>query len=233
MFLKSITSLAGPSVEPVTGTEAFAFCRIDDTGEGTIISSLITAAREAVESYTGRALLSQQFQLTMPTWASGYNEDNRFGSLLPVNSSSWNQTSAFSLFPNTLRRDLNVIYLERSPLISVDAVKYYDATETLQTLSSANYYALTNCQPGAVALKSTASWPDLYDRPDAVQIQFTAGHGTIASSVPQTLRQAVLFLVKHYYDNRDAFVIGNGSALELPFGVKHMLESKRVGGWAA
>jgi hypothetical protein len=52
-----------------------------------------------------------------------------------------------------------------------------------------------------------------------------------AGSVSQTLRLAIMLLVKRYYDQRDAFVIGSGSAIEVPLGVKHMLESKRVGSW--
>jgi len=233
MYLKSITSLSAPAIEPVSMDEAFAFCRVDNTDEAVILEGMIAAARETVENFTGRALISQQFVLTVPSWWAAYRTGDRSGELLTVGTNTQAANNILAWYPNARRTDWNVIYLDRSPLLSVDSVKYYDSSETLVTMDPSLYYVLLKGEPGAMVLKATSSWPDVFDRPDAVQITFTAGHGTVSTSVPAVLRSAVLLFVKHLYDNRDAFTIGNGSAIELPWGIKHLLESKRVDGWVS
>lgn len=59
------TLIAGPGEEPVTLAEAKAWCRIDGSDEDDLLTSLIAAARLQVESMTGRALVSQQWRLTL------------------------------------------------------------------------------------------------------------------------------------------------------------------------
>lgn len=243
-MLTRLTSLTAPGIEPVSLDEVMRFCRIDDEDESGLLEGMIQSAREQVELFTSRALVSQQFLLTAPDWQALYRSDDRLGELLPVGTNTLAANLMLAWFPSMKRTDWNVIFFDRSPLLSIDSVQYYDGNEALQTLASSNYYPLgihapvdgalnPEPNPGALALKSTASWPDVFDRPDAVQISFTAGYGTLPQHVPQNLRQAVFFMVKHLYDNRDAFVIGSGSVLELPFGIKHMLESRRSGGWVS
>jgi hypothetical protein len=233
--LKALSQISAPAVEPVTLADALSFLRVDNAGEGALISVLLTSAREVVELYTGRALISQQLKLTMPNWESGYAE-NYPRQFLDSTSGRNSSFGVFAMFPGLRSDSANVIYLDRSPLISVDAVQYYDATETMQTLASSNYYALTAQLPGAMALKTAASWPDLFDRPDAVQISFTAGHGTTAATVPANLRIAVMMLAKHYYRSAtdDDHVVDVAAAVnEIPFGVRDILTSRRVEGWVS
>lgn len=209
-----------------------AYCRVDDAGDGPLLTMLLAAAREVVELYTGRALISQGFLLVMPNWEAGYAENYP----REFQNNYFNQAPAvglYSMFPNARRDTLNAIFLDRSPLITVDAVKYYDPAETLQTLAAGNYYALTNQNPGAFALKTTQSWPDIFDRPDAVQVSFTAGHGTTAASIPAPLRLAVMILAKHYFDAGRDMVDVKQAVSEIPLGVRHIMESWRVEGFTA
>lgn len=56
--------LVPPSVEPVTVAEQKAFMRVEIADEDALTASLITAARQAAESITGRALITQQWLAT-------------------------------------------------------------------------------------------------------------------------------------------------------------------------
>lgn len=55
----NITVTVPPAAEPVSVEEAKDWARITESAEDAIVERLITRAREMVESYTGRALLSQ------------------------------------------------------------------------------------------------------------------------------------------------------------------------------
>ena len=50
MKYRSLTTLTEPVNEPVTLVEAKAYLRVDTTDEDTLIATLITAARQWVES---------------------------------------------------------------------------------------------------------------------------------------------------------------------------------------
>ena len=60
-----------PATEPVSLAEARAHLQVDDNDSDTAISALITAARQYVEEYTGRALITQTWALTMDDVPSG------------------------------------------------------------------------------------------------------------------------------------------------------------------
>lgn len=196
--MTSLVRTIAPTEEPVSLAEAKAFLRVDGEDDNAFITALIAAAREAVENFTGRALMPQTWRLNLCEW------------------------------PTCSR----IIRLDRSPLATVTSVKYYPADGTAQaTLDAGAYQVLTDPLPGFIALKSTETWPALFDRPDAVEIVFTAGHAT-ALLVPQLLRSAMLLQLSHLYENRGPLNIGN-IVNELPYSLKYILESHRVGGWIA
>lgn len=57
--------LLAPSVEPLTLAEAKAHCRVDVADDDALITSLIVAARQVAEHLTARALVTQQWRLTL------------------------------------------------------------------------------------------------------------------------------------------------------------------------
>lgn len=54
----------GPASEPITLAEAKAHCRVDSSDDDALITALIVAMRQRAEALTGRALITQQWQLT-------------------------------------------------------------------------------------------------------------------------------------------------------------------------
>lgn len=100
------------------------------------------------------------------------------------------------------------IWLPRAaPLASLTHVKYYDANNALQTLSSSVYLTPAFHVPACVALADGQAWPSIYTRDDAVQIEYVTGVAA-ATSAPAKMRQAVQLLVGHWFANRESVVIG-------------------------
>ena len=95
-------------------------------------------------------------------------------------------------------------FLLAAPLVSTGlTVKYYDDTNTLQTVAASIYTVDTEAQPGRVSLNLYQIWPAvvLAQRPDAVQITFTAGYGATSDSVPTLIRMAIALLAAQWLDD--------------------------------
>ncbi|MGF9562575.1 head-tail connector protein [Neorhizobium sp. JUb45] len=57
-----------PTAEPITLADVKAHLRLDDGNEDTLISSLITTAREHLERETGLCLITQTWRLCLDLW---------------------------------------------------------------------------------------------------------------------------------------------------------------------
>lgn len=206
----SLFRVTNPATEPVSLPDARLMLRVIDSDEDDYISSLITVARETVEEYTRQALVSQTWRFSADAW--------------PCSSSSrW-------VFTPSNR----IIELLRYPLISVQSVKYWPSGGGAQaTLSTGVYHVVTSRVPGSVALKEGESFPCLACRPDAVEVNFTAGYASV-EFVPSRAIQAIKLLVSHWYDLRSPVVTGQSSSVtEVPLSVQHLLKSLKVTGFTA
>lgn len=96
----------------------------------------------------------------------------------------------------------NVIELAQAPVISVQAVRYFDADGIEQTLDLASVHVDTASQPAL--LSPVDEWPETQPRPNAVTVEYTAGFGTAAADVPLPLRQWILLAIGTMYDVRHA-----------------------------
>ena len=120
------------------------------------------------------------------------------------------------------------IMLPRTPLVSVSSVEYYDAAGTQQTLATSNYEALSNDTTAMVSLLPTKTWPETQsDRRLPVTVTFIAGYGTESTSVPQSVRSAMLMAIGHLFENREAVVTGT-IATQLPMAVEALLDTVTV-----
>lgn len=61
----SFSLITPPAAEPVTLAEAKLHARIDTNAEDALVGSLIIAARQWAEQYTGRAFITQTWQLAL------------------------------------------------------------------------------------------------------------------------------------------------------------------------
>jgi len=115
--------------------------------------------------------------------------------------------------------------LPRSPLITLDSIKYDDEDGIEQTLG-ASVYGVDSVgeMPARIWLKGGESWPTTYpDALETVRVLFTAGYGTAGADVPASIRAALLLLLGNLFENREAVVTGT-IVTDLPFGVRALLD---------
>lgn len=119
-----------------------------------------------------------------------------------------------------------VLRLPLRPVQSVTSVVYRDATGAEETLD-AGLYRLQADELGAyVERVAETVWPETAARSDAVTVTFVAGYGDPAD-VPRPIRQAMLMLIEHWYDNRGA-VLAGAAASPMPLAVDALLGPYRV-----
>lgn len=87
------------------------------------------------------------------------------------------------------------VYLSKAPVQSLVSVKYYDSDNVQQTATLSDFTLVASDDWAYV---DCDSWPQAYDRADAITIQYVAGYGDAVSDVPAEIRQAILLLLGQY-----------------------------------
>lgn len=218
----SLRKIQEPAIAPITRDEAKAHLRVTDDLEDDLIDSYILAATDAVENELSRSLISQQWRLTLDCFPSNYLFSRK--SLERQLRERRNPDSAFRGI-----NEGNEIVLRNPTIISVDLVEYTDQDGVLQTLPSSMYDVDTEMEPGRLVLKEEYTWPETKNVPNAVKIEYTAGYGASATAVPAAIKQAILYTVAHYFDNREQVVMAPGIVVaEVPKTVTWILAPYRV-----
>ena len=117
------------------------------------------------------------------------------------------------------------IDLQVGERITVSHIKYYDTNNSLQTLAASNYDLDTRIKPGRIYESENGDFPDTFERPNAVEVEFIVG--SAASDVPAPIVQAIYIIIGRYYENRQDVVTGT-IASELPLMVDHLLTPYRL-----
>lgn len=118
--------------------------------------------------------------------------------------------------------------LPRPPLQAVTWIKWWNEAGQEATFSPANYVVDTRPTPGRVVLKLGVAWPgDALREANGFVVRYTAGYGEEGAAVPEEARSAILMLVGHLYENREATTAAGG-VMTLPFGVERLLWPLRV-----
>jgi len=110
----------------------------------------------------------------------------------------------------------------------VNSLKYFDTDGVEQTLTEGTDFLVDNeSEPGRITPAPDTGWPATQNRPNAVSVEFVAGFGD-ASKVPQGIKQAILLMVGHWYENREAVTMQGNNAGELPMAVDSLLMMHRI-----
>jgi len=199
MQYRSLSVVTEPASEPVSVAEAKAHLRVDTADDDSYIGTLIVAAREWVQSYLDRALVTQQLTVKLDT------------------------------FPDEIE-------LPRPPVASggtltATTVSYTLSSGSTAAMSVSEYRVDRDATPGVVRTVYAGTWPTHLADSNAVSVTWWAGYGE-ASDVPAVIRHAILMLVAHWYESRQAAVSTGAVPQDVPFGVKSLLDSKKWGSYA-
>lgn len=109
---------------------------------------------------------------------------------------------------------------------SIVSVKYYDINNVQQTVTGSTYQLFTDQLGSYVETAAGMSWPNCYSRTDAVAIQWVAGYGSTAATVPAAIIVAMKMLVAHWYEFRGV-ILTDKRMEQIPMAVIALIEQFR------
>jgi uncharacterized phiE125 gp8 family phage protein len=109
---------------------------------------------------------------------------------------------------------------------SVTEITYVDTDGATQTLANTEYELDVNRAPGRVMLAYGKTYPSTRNKVNAVTIKYVTGFGDNAQDVPSALQHAMLLLIGHYYENREATAPININTI--PMSVEFLLNPYRI-----
>lgn len=218
MYL-STQLITPPGAEPITLAQAKQHLRCDFDDEDSLIEGLIKAAREYAEKYTRRAFFTQTWKRTLDHFPLITHFDR---SRTPNERDSWPY--------GTWLWDKLTIELPHPQTVSVTSIIYLDPSGIEQTLDPSAYNVDVTSIPARITPTQGKVWPIVQTYvPGSVVITFVAGSygdGVETNSMPQSIVQAMLLLIGHWYQNRESV-----SALTMktvPMAVNALLDFHRV-----
>lgn len=144
----------------------------------------------------------------------GADEDAHITSLVTAATKYCEAVMDRAFVTQTLRLSLpcwpasGEIFVPRAPLVSVSSITYVDSGGTSRTWGASNYQVDTYHLPGRIVPAYGVSFPTLRtETVNPVTIQYVAGYGA-AAAVPQPIKQAILLLTGHWYENREGVLVG-------------------------
>ena len=174
MKYNSVTRATGPAVEPLTVAEAKLHLRVDITDDDAYIGTLITAAREWVEAYLDRTLITTQLILRAAEFPTEELELAR-----PPMATAGTATAVV----------ITYTLADTTTATLSTALYRVDRTTTPGNVAP----VINGTWPS-----------DVIEDANAVAVTYWAGYGPTSASVPATIRHAMLMLIGHWYEQRSA-----------------------------
>lgn len=188
--------------------------RVDTTDEDVLIQAYITGASGTVQKTTGKLFAPKPMTQKLAGFPRHHSAPGAHG---------------YGLYSGVIRpRPIRLWY---GPVYAASAgvsIAYDDADGVEQQLTD---FRLVDGSAPLLLPAYGSSWPVAQAEPGSVRIGYTAGYSD-ADGTPPDLDQAVLLLIGHYYQNREA-VTGTevrATPTEMPLGVDELLEPYRIPG---
>jgi len=113
------------------------------------------------------------------------------------------------------------VQLPVAPLSALTAIRAFDEDGDEHTIGLAQFLVEAGGAPARLVLPPTVAGMPVLRQRFGIEIDYVAGFGE-AADVPQELKQALLVLVAHWFEHRDAVVIA-GSGAVIPFGFDRLI----------
>ena len=178
MKYNSVTRATGPAVEPLTVAEAKLHLRVDISDDDVFIGTLITAAREWVEAYLDRTLITTQLILRAAEFPTEELELAR-----PPMATAGTATAVV----------ITYTLADTTTATLSTALYRVDRTSTPGNVAP----IINGTWPS-----------DVIEDANAVAVTYWAGYGPTSASVPATIRHACLMLIGHWYESRSTVLVG-------------------------
>ncbi len=117
--------------------------------------------------------------------------------------------------------------LRWQPVQAVASIQYYDTANVLTTLDPSLYLVVHRDGATNVFEAPNQTWPATYKRPDAVTLTYLAGSGDFSSDVPALAKQAIRFIVAHWFEQPSP--VASAAQHELPLGIRECIAGIRKG----
>lgn len=192
-----------PPATPILDVDLFRnHLRIDPANDPEVVNMLPRAVSSYLDGRDGllsRALITQTWRLTLDG------------------------------FPSPACLAGSAIVLPLPPLQAVQSVTYIDPDGVQQMLQASEYVAqgIGSDDKARIIPAFGKTWPQTQDFPGAVTVTFRAGYGDGAGSLPSAITQAALLIAAHWFEQREAVIVGNFGARPLPIGAAELLAPYR------
>lgn len=159
-----------------------------------------------------------------------FDDDDTLISTLIDTATEWCQSRVGQQFITATRRlyldgfPSREIVLPYPPAATVTSITYIDIGGTTRTWTSTLYQTDLATKPARIRPAWSQVWPSTRGDLNSVIVNYTCGYGATAASVPAPIRQAMLLLVGHLYENRES--TSEANLKEVPGGVESLLMSQ-------
>ncbi len=206
VYIRRLVETTPPANAPLALSDVKTFLRVDHDADDDLLTTMILAAGQICEKYIDKALIYRNYSLFLDRWpgvrAQGWWDGVREGA--------------------SIIKQNPVLMLPKPPLFEVGAVYIYDAEDNAVEFSPAQYFVDNAGEPGRLILKSGATVPMPSRVANGIEIQYTAGYGANADSLPMALKQGMKQVVAYLYEHRgdsaeQALVLSGAQGLFDPF----------------
>lgn len=185
--------LEAPEEMVVDLAEAKAHARVEVDDDDRLIQGLIATATQYAETYTQRALITQQWEMQLDAWPC---------------------SDRYIEIPKPPLVSIDEIgYIDRNGDEQVwDADSYRVIAPQGPT-----------SQKGRLIIKSGQRWPTILNESSSVFVRFTAGYGAHGAQVPDAIVHAIKVHVAELYEQRESTILTGAVLQEVPFSVNNLL----------
>lgn len=178
-----VSLVTEPAVEPISLAEAKTFLRVDGTADDALITLLISAARQWVETYTRRALVTQ-------TWDCRFWDFPHLG-------------QPFVIPKAPLISVTSITYTDENSVEQTWASTNY-SVRTFSGPTAGRGLIRVTPDTDYPATLTESEWP--------VTVRVVCGYGAAPQNVPAGIRSAISLLLGDLYTQRQETIVGTISS---------------------